>query len=103
MLLDDIMQGKAVDDILKEREAKQRKQLVEEELERQQKSIKDEFETQSNFSERIEQIIAVKSSDPRSIKNKTLQAQSKPLMKSTDPKAWIPQGTNAFGNADTYR
>ncbi len=69
MLLDDIMQGKAVDDIIKEKQALERKQLVEEELQRQKSSIKEDFETQSNFSERIEQIIAVKSSDPRSIKN----------------------------------
>lgn len=45
MLLDDIMQGKAVDDILKERQALERKQLVEEEMQRQKSSIKDDFET----------------------------------------------------------
>lgn len=53
MLIDNIMQGKAIDDILQERNQAERKAMVNDELARQA-TMKDDFETQSNYSERID-------------------------------------------------
>lgn len=49
MMIDQIMEGKAIDDILAERQAVEHQNLVNEELERRQKttSIKEDFETKS--------------------------------------------------------
>ena len=69
MLLEDIMQGKAVEDIRKARDQEDTKAVVEEELRRKKVSaMKDDYETASNFSERIDNIIAIKSSDPKLMK-----------------------------------
>jgi len=70
MMIDQIMEGKAIDDILAERDALERKQMVEEEKERRKKlqSLKEEFETGSVASERIDNIISAKTNDPRAMK-----------------------------------
>jgi hypothetical protein len=67
------MEGKAIDDIIAEREALERKQMVEEEKERRLKlqSLKEEFETGSVASERIDNIISTKANDPRAMKHTT--------------------------------
>lgn len=74
-------------------------------------SIKDDFESASNYSERIDQIIAVKAGDPRQTKqaaqeaaNKKLEPALKKSKKDSKPVAMkeVPK-IPSFGNMDFYR
>lgn len=84
------MEGKAIDDILAERDAAERHLLVEEELLRRKKtnptSIKEDFETNSMHSERIDNIMSSKFSDPKAMKTAgtSLKNQTDTLQKSGD-------------------
>lgn len=72
------MEGKAIDDILAEREKVDKELQVTQTTENRQKttSIKTDFETQSMQSEQIDNIITTKHSDPKIMKNQAAVNQS---------------------------
>ena len=68
-----------------------------------------DFEAASEYSERLDNIINVKSGDPRKVKDEKVAEEAKKATakgKRRDPKSAVPKESTkvpAFGNVDFYR
>ena len=112
MMLDDILQGRAIQDIVQERENAERKQMIDEAIAHKKfAAIKDDYETASNFSERIENIISVKSADPKIMKGQLDEKKTSEKTKGNNKKGadGLKDDANekskklTFGNENFFR